>query len=346
MMNLDVSQGQLDYINKRVNDFGLTAHVIPGESRIAMGVTGDGDYDEAKAHIEILPGVWKIVRITKAYKLASNQVKKKSIVDVGGVKIGGEEAVMIAGPCAVESEESTCSIAEVVAARGAQLLRGGAFKPRTSPYSFQGLGEEGLKILAKAREVSGLPFVTEVVCPEDAELVASYADMLQIGTRNMQNFRLLETVAKQGKPVLLKRGMCATLDETLMSAEYLMSNGCFDVVLCERGIRTFGDHARNTLDISFIPALKKVSHIPVIVDPSHSAGKRSFVTPHALAGLAAGADGLIVDVHNKPEEALCDGPQALLPHEFSKLMRLSNGICQVIDRTIGTGKSVDDEQDS
>ena len=242
---------------------------------------------------------------------------------------------MIAGPCAVESRDQTLRIAEEVARRGAQMLRGGAYKPRTSPYTFQGLGEEGLIILAEAREQTGLPFVTEVLDAQTAPLVAQYADMLQIGARNMQNFILLKAVGALGKPVLLKRGMSATLEETLLSAEYLMSQGAREVIICERGIRTFATHARNTLDISIIPALKHETHLPVIVDPSHSSGKRYFVIPHALAGLGAGADGLIVDVHDRPEEALVDGAQALLPEEFSTLMEQAQGICQALGKKIG-----------
>ncbi|MFH1853484.1 MAG: 3-deoxy-7-phosphoheptulonate synthase, partial [Candidatus Neomarinimicrobiota bacterium] len=242
---------------------------------------------------------------------------------------------MIAGPCAVESEEQTLRITEQVARRGAQMIRGGAYKPRTSPYAFQGLGEPGLEILAKAREKTGLPVVSEVVDPGTAALVAQHTDMLQIGTRNMQNFILLQEVGRTGKPVLLKRGMSATLEETLMSAEYLLSNGSSGVVICERGVRTFASHARNTLDISVIPALKKISHLPIIVDPSHSSGQRDSVIPHSLAGIGAGADGLIVDVHDRPHEALCDGPQALSPEEFSYLLEISGRVCAALGKTIG-----------
>ncbi|MCJ8344033.1 3-deoxy-7-phosphoheptulonate synthase [bacterium] len=335
LLNLNVTKDEIKHIYDRIKGFGFVPHMIPGETRDAIGITGNQN-PAAKTQLEVLPGVWKIMPVTKSYKLASREFHPENrIVKVGDVSFGDGNVVMIAGPCAVESYESTMSIAKIVKARGAQLMRGGAFKPRTSPYSFQGLGEEGLKILAAAREETGLKFVTEVVCAGDAELVASYADMLQIGTRNMQNFRLLEYVGKQGKPVLLKRGMSATLDETLMSAEYLMKNGCSDVVICERGIRTFSDHSRNTLDIAFIPALKKVSSLPVIVDPSHSGGKRSMVIPHSLAGIGAGADGLIVDVHDNPEEALCDGPQALLPDEFTELMRIAKGVCGAMDKKIG-----------
>jgi 3-deoxy-7-phosphoheptulonate synthase len=278
----------------------------------------------------------QVIQVTKPYKLASRETHQEgSIIHVGNVQFGDGNAVMIAGPCAVESLEQTLRIADSVENRGAQILRGGAYKPRTSPYSFQGLGEEGLKILAEAREKTGLPFVTEVLDTETISVVAQYADMLQIGMRNMQNFTLLKEVGKAGKPVLMKRGMSATLEETLMSAEYLMVNGCRDVVICERGVRTFGNHARNTLDISVVPALKQVSHLPIIIDPSHSSGQHYSVIPHALAGLGAGADGIIVDVHDRPEEALCDGPQALHPDEFTQLMKIANGVCKAMGKTIG-----------
>ena len=344
IMNSDANEDQINSICSKVREAGFKDHQMPGSGKMAIGVTGDGDYDLTKSHLEILPGVFKIMRVTKSWKLASRQVKAEpTIVDVKGVKFGGKDIVMIAGPCAVETEDFTVTIAKMVRDRGAQMLRGGAFKPRTSPYSFQGLGERGLEILAKASEISGLPFVTEVVCEKDVDVVAQYSHMLQIGARNMQNFRLLERVASAGRPVLLKRGMCATLDETLLSAEYLLSNGCYDVVLCERGVRTFCDHARNTLDISIIPALRKVSHLPIIVDPSHSSGKRSMVIPHALAGIGAGCDGLIVDVHHRPEEALCDGPQALLPNEFSHMMRLCRGVSSALGRRIGTEHIMNDD---
>lgn len=344
IMNSDASTKQIERVSIKIREAGFKEHIMPGSGKVAIGVTGDGDYDLAKSHLEILPGVFKIMRVTKSWKLASRQVKSEpTIVDVKGAKFGGSELIMIAGPCAVENEDFTVTIAKMVRDRGAQMLRGGAYKPRTSPYSFQGLGERGLEILARASEITGLPFVTEVVCEDDVDVVSQYAHMLQIGARNMQNFRLLERIAKAGKPVLLKRGMCATLDETLLSAEYLLTNGCYDVVLCERGVRTFADHSRNTLDVSVIPALRKVSHLPIIVDPSHSSGKRSMVIPHALAGIGAGCDGLIVDVHHRPEEALCDGPQALLPNEFSYMMRLCRSVTQALGRSIGTDFVMNDD---
>ena len=334
-MNLNATESEIKKVEGRIKGFGYQAHFIPGRNRLAIGVTGNRGVEE-RLYLESLPGVLQVIQVTKPYKLASRETHQEdSIVHVGNVQFGDGNAVMIAGPCAVESLEQTLRIADSVENRGAQILRGGAYKPRTSPYSFQGLGEEGLKILAEAREKTGLPFVTEVLDTETISVVAQYADMLQIGMRNMQNFTLLKEVGKAGKPVLMKRGMSATLEETLMSAEYLMVNGCRDVVICERGVRTFGNHARNTLDISVVPALKQVSHLPIIIDPSHSSGQHYSVIPHALAGLGAGADGIIVDVHDRPEEALCDGPQALHPDEFTQLMKIANGVCKALGKTIG-----------
>ena len=335
IMNATATDSQIVRVKERIEELGFTAHDIPGRTRLAIGVTGNKNADD-RVYLEGLPGVLQVIPVTKPYKLASRDMHPEdSVISVQGVKFGDGNVVMIAGPCAVESRDQTLRITEQVAERGAQMLRGGAYKPRTSPYSFQGLGEEALKILAEAREKTGLPIVTEVVDPNTAALVGNYVDMLQIGTRNMQNFILLKEVGRVGKPVLLKRGMSATLDETLMSAEYLMSHGCHDVVICERGVRTFTNHARNTLDISIIPALKRISHLPIIVDPSHSSGQRFSVIPHALAGIGAGADGLIVDVHDKPEEALCDGPQALPPVEFSELMKIAKGVCNAMGKSIG-----------
>ena len=334
-MNLNATETEIKKVEGRIKGFGYQAHFIPGRNRLAIGVTGNRGVEE-RLYLESLPGVLQVIQVTKPYKLASRETHQEgSIIHVGNVQFGDGNAVMIAGPCAVESLEQTLRIADSVENGGAQILRGGAYKPRTSPYSFQGLGEEGLKILTEAREKTGLPFVTEVLDTETISVVAQYADMLQIGMRNMQNFTLLKEVGKAGKPVLMKRGMSATLEETLMSAEYLMVNGCRDVVICERGVRTFGNHARNTLDISVVPALKQVSHLPIIIDPSHSSGQHYSVIPHALAGLGAGADGIIVDVHDRPEEALCDGPQALHPDEFTQLMKIANGVCKALGKTIG-----------
>ena len=338
IMDLNATESEIKKVEERIKGFGYQAHFIPGRDRLTIGVTGNRGVEE-RLYLESLPGVLQVIQITKAYKLASRETHQEdSVVQVDNVQFGDGNVVMIAGPCAVESMEQTLRIADAVASRGAQMLRGGAYKPRTSPYSFQGLGEKGLEILTKAREKTGLPFVTEVQDTETISVVAHYADMLQVGMRNMQNFTLLKAIGKAGKPVLMKRGMSATLEETLMSAEYLMVNGCRDVVICERGVRTFGNHARNTLDISVVPALKQVSHLPIIIDPSHSSGKHYSVIPHALAGLGAGADGLIVDVHDRPEEALCDGHQALLPDEFSQLMDVSKGVCAAMGKEIGTKK--------
>lgn len=337
IMNAIATDSQIIRVKERIEELGYAAHDIPGKTRLAIGVTGNKNADD-RVYLEGLPGVLQVIPVSKPYKLASRDMHpENSVISVQGVKFGDGNVVMIAGPCAVESRDQTLRITEQVAERGAQMLRGGAYKPRTSPYSFQGMGEEALKILAEAGEKTGRPIVTEVVDPNTAVLVGNYVDMLQIGTRNMQNFILLKEVGRVGKPVLLKRGMSATLDETLMSAEYLMSHGCHDVVICERGVRTFTSHARNTLDISIIPALKQVSHLPIIVDPSHSSGQRYSVIPHALAGIGAGADGLIVDVHDRPEEALCDGPQALLPEEFSELMKIAKGVCNAMGKSIGQG---------
>ncbi len=335
VLNADASEKQIKRVKERITSLGYKHHDIPGRDRLAIGVTGNRGTED-RIYLESLPGVQQVVPITKPYKLASRETHpENSVYDIGGAVFGDGNVVMIAGPCAVETEEQTLRITEQVAKRGAQMLRGGAYKPRTSPYSFQGLGERGLEILAKAREKNGLPVVSEVVDPVTAPLVAQYIDMLQIGTRNMQNFILLQEVGRTGKPVLLKRGMSATLEETLMSAEYLISNGAREVVICERGVRTFASHARNTLDISVIPALKEISHLPIIVDPSHSSGHRYSVVPHSLAGIGAGADGIIVDVHDRPHEALCDGPQALSPEEFTDLMGLTGRVCEAMGKTIG-----------
>ncbi|MCH7574397.1 MAG: 3-deoxy-7-phosphoheptulonate synthase [Candidatus Marinimicrobia bacterium] len=334
IMDAQATSGQIEHVNNRIKELGYQPHAIPGTTRLAIGVTGNRDADD-RVHLESLPGVQQVILVTKPYKLASRETQPEdTIVTVGSVRIGGGDVVMMAGPCAVESKEQTLRIAHKVAEAGAHILRGGAFKPRTSPYAFQGLGEKGLEILAVAREETGLPIVTEVVSPVDAKLVAHYADMLQIGTRNMQNFELLKIVGEIGKPVLLKRGMSATLTETLMSAEYLMSHGTRDVVICERGVRTFSSHARNTLDVSFVPALKKVSHLPVVIDPSHASGNRHSVIPLGLAGIAVGADALLVDVHDDPEHALVDGPQALPPDDFKALMQRLDRLAEALDRDL------------
>jgi 3-deoxy-7-phosphoheptulonate synthase len=312
---------------------GLKAHPIPGAQRTAVGITGNKGA-VTTAVFEALPGVLEVIRVSHPYKLVSREFHPEdTIVSVGGVPVGGTRIVVIAGPCAVESLEQTVTIAREVKERGADLLRGGAFKPRTSPYAFQGLGEEGLRILAAARDTTGLPVVTEVLDTAHVEMVAAYADCLQIGARNMQNFELLKKAGKTGKPVLLKRGMSATLEEFLLAAEYVLAEGNPNVVLCERGIRTFTDFTRNTLDLSVVPAVERLSHLPIIVDPSHGTGRREKVVPMSRASIAAGADGIAVEVHNNPAEALSDGPQALTPGMFSELMSQIRPIAVAVGRT-------------
>jgi len=312
---------------------GLRAHPIPGAQRTAVGITGNKDA-VGTAVFEALPGVLEVIRVSHPYKLVSREFHPEdTIVSVGGVLVGGTRIVVIAGPCAVESLDQTVTIAREVKARGADLLRGGAFKPRTSPYAFQGLGEEGLRILASAREATGLPVVTEVLDTAHVELVAAYADCLQIGARNMQNFELLKKAGKTGKPVLLKRGMSATLEEFLLAAEYVLAEGNPNVVLCERGIRTFTDFTRNTLDLSVVPAVERLSHLPIVVDPSHGTGRRDKVVPMSRASIAAGADGIVVEVHHKPGEALSDGPQALTVDMFGELMSQIRPIAAAVGRT-------------
>jgi 3-deoxy-7-phosphoheptulonate synthase len=316
-----------------VEGLGLQAHAIPGAQRTAIGVTGNRGSVES-ASFENLPGVAEVIPVTAPYKLVSREAKREdTVVSIGGVPVGGPRVAVVAGPCAVESEKQALDIAREVCAAGATLYRGGAFKPRTSPYSFQGLGEAGLKILAKVREETGLPIVTEVLDTDSAELVAEYADCLQIGARNMQNFALLRKVGRMRKPVLLKRGMSATIEEFLLSAEYLLSEGNYEVVLCERGVRTFANHTRNTLDLSVIPYVKRISHLPILVDPSHGTGKRLKVLPMSRAAIAAGSDGLLIEVHDHPEVALSDGPQALLPEMFAQLMAEVRLLAPVVGRS-------------
>ncbi len=304
-----------------VQELGLVAHPIPGATRIAIGVTGNtGPVDETP--IRGLAGVVDVIRVTKPYKLTSREMKPDdTVVVVGGIRIGEQRPVVIAGPCSVETREQTIETAKRVKAAGAHLLRGGAFKPRTSPYAFQGLGEKGLEILAEARDITGLPLVTEVIGVEVFEAVESVTDILQIGARNMQNYPLLRRAGKSRKPVLLKRGQSATLEEFLLAAEYLLAEGNRNVILCERGIRTFSDHSRYTLDINIVPELKSLTHLPVLVDPSHASGKREMVVPLARAAFAAGADGVIVEVHPYPDKALSDGRQSLNLELFTEMMR-------------------------
>ena len=318
-MKSQANQADIERVCEKIRALGFKPHIIPGEQRTAIGITGNsGPIDPAE--FEDLPGVADAIRVSKAYKLVSRETKREdTIVKVNGVPVGGSRIVLCGGPCAVESRQQILESARAVKACGGELLRGGAYKPRTSPYSFQGLGEEGLQYLAEAREETGLGIVTEAVDIESFDLVENYADCVQIGARNMQNFSLLRRAGRSRKPILLKRGMSSTLEEFLMAAEYILAEGNYNVILCERGVRTFADHTRNTLDLSVVPAVQSLSHLPIIVDPSHGTGKRDKVIPMALASIAAGASGLIVEVHPTPDRALSDGYQSLDPQQFSEL---------------------------
>lgn len=321
VMKPDAARADVERVIETIEKLGFKPHELPGENRTAIGITGNlGSIDPA--HFENMPGVADAIRVTKPYKLISKDLRpEKSAVKVGTAEIGGDELAIIAGPCAIENREQVFSVAKAVASSGAKFFRGGAFKPRTSPYAFQGLGEIGLKILADVRDKYDLNIVTEAMDERGVDLVEKYGDCIQIGARNMQNFSLLKYVGQTRKPVLLKRGLSATLDELLLAAEYIMAEGNYDVILCERGIRTFAAHARNTLDLSIVPAIHNVSHLPVIVDPSHGTGRNYMVKPMARAGVAVGADGLIIEVHSNPEQALCDGAQALTPMQYLELAR-------------------------
>ncbi len=334
VMDVNADRDQIEGVVRQIERLGLRAHPIPGAQRVAIGVTGNDGMVQAQA-LENLSGVKEVIAVSHAYKLVSRDTKPDdTIVSLGGVDVGGEGVVIMAGPCAVESLDQARAVAEAVRSSGAQILRGGAFKPRTSPYSFQGLGERGLEILATVREEFDLPVVTEAIDHDSLRLVAQYADAIQIGARNMQNFSLLKAAGQLRKPVLLKRGMAATLEEFLLSAEYLMAEGNYEVILCERGVRTFADHTRNTLDLSVVPAIKRISHLPIVVDPSHGTGKRNKVLPMSRAGVAVGADGLIIEVHHKPEEALSDGPQSILPADLHRLVREADAIAKVLGRSL------------
>jgi 3-deoxy-7-phosphoheptulonate synthase len=336
VMKPTASDENVRAVCKKIELMGFRAHPMPGAQRTAIGVTGNPGPIEP-AEFESLAGVAEAIPVSKPYKLVSREIKAEdSLIRIGSsgsVVVGGQALGIIAGPCAVESRDQAFRAAERVRRAGALLFRGGAFKPRTSPYSFQGLGEEGLEILAEVREQFGLAVVTETIDPENCDLVERYADVLQVGARNMQNFSLLKRVGRSSKPVLLKRGLSATLDEFLMAAEYILSEGNYNVILCERGVRTFVDHTRNTLDLSVIPAVKLVSHLPIIVDPSHGTGKRDKVLPLARAAIAAGADGLIIEVHPEPDRALSDGYQSLEPGQFDELMKEVSAIGAVLGRT-------------
>lgn len=319
VMKSDATSSDIEQVLQTIEALGFRGHAMPGENRTAIGVTGNpGAIDPA--HFENLPGVADAIRVTQPYKLISRDLRpEKSIVQVGTATIGGDKLAIIAGPCALEAREQVFTTAETVAKSGAEFFRGGAFKPRTSPYAFQGLGLEGLKMLAEVRDQFGLNIVTEAMDEHGIDAVAKYADCIQIGARNMQNFSLLKYAGQTRTPILLKRGLSATLDELLLAAEYIMAEGNYDVILCERGIRTFANHARNTLDLSIVPAVHRLTHLPIIVDPSHGTGHNYMVAPLARAGVAVGADGLIIEVHPHPEAALCDGAQALTHAQYLEL---------------------------
>ncbi len=335
VLRAGASEQEIADISRRIQEMGYRPHVSRGEARTIIGAIGDDRGKERLQAMESLECVEGVVRILQPFKLTSREAHPDDTrFEVNGVTVGGPRIVVMAGPCSVESREQLMEVATRAKAAGASFLRGGAFKPRTSPYAFQGLEEEGLRLLADARKATGLPVVTEVMEPDKVEVVSEHADILQIGARNVQNFSLLKRVAECGKPVLLKRGMSTTIQEWLLSAEYLLSGGNPRVILCERGIRTFETATRFTLDLNAVPVIKKLSHLPVVVDPSHGTGHWEYVAAMAKAGLAAGADGLIVEVHNKPEEALSDGPQSLKPDKFARLMAELRPLAQVLGRTL------------
>jgi 3-deoxy-7-phosphoheptulonate synthase len=334
VMKPHATESEVEDVVEKIRSLGLAPHPIPGAQRVAIGITGNKGGLEPGQFVT-LPGVADAIRVSQPWKLVSREVKADdTVLDVGGVPIGGKALAIIAGPCSVESREQLLDAAHAVKAAGARFLRGGAFKPRTSPYEFQGLAEEGLKLLALAREQTGLKIVTEVVDVETLPVVADYADVLQVGARNMQNFSLLKALGDLRRPVLLKRGPSATIKEWLMAAEYLLSRGNYQVALCERGIRTFETMTRNTLDLNAVPVLKALTHLPVLVDPSHGIGVRAHVPAMARAGVAAGADGIIVEVHPRPDRALSDGAQSLTPPEFGELMRQVGTIASAIGRSV------------
>ena len=336
VMQAQATEEQVRAVCQKIESLGYRAHSMPGAQRTAIGITGNKGEVESGT-LDEMPGVQEVIRVSKPYKLVSRDTKPdNTVIKFPGshVTIGGTDLAIIAGPCAIENRDQAFKVAERVARAGAQFFRGGAYKPRTSPYSFQGLGEEGLQIMAEVRDRFGLLIVTEAVDYESLDLVDKYADVIQIGARNMQNFSLLKRAGRARKPVLLKRGISATLEEFLMAAEYVMSEGNYNVVLCERGVRTFADHTRNTLDHSVVPAVQRLSHLLIIVDPSHGTGKRNKVTPLSRAAVAVGADGLIVEVHHDPDRALSDGMQSLYPDQFDALMAQVKQIAAVLGRTI------------
>ena len=338
MMEKGATDSQIEHVIEFLDERGLSVHKSTGAEHTVLGVIGDVGKVDIR-DLKVLPGVADAYRISVPYKLTSREFRQENtVIKIGDVSIGGDEVVVMAGPCSVESEEQTMIIAERVARAGAKILRGGAFKPRTSPYSFQGLGEKGLQILRKAADKYGLLVVTEVMDKDQIELVSQYADILQIGARNMQNFSFIRAMGKATKPVFLKRGIAATIEEWLMSAEYILSGGNSQVMLCERGIRTFETYTRNTLDLSAIPVVKKLSHLPIFADPSHGTGLRNKVIPMARAAIAAGADGIMVEVHHDPEHALSDGAQSLYPNQFDELMDQIRVIAKVVGRKIADRK--------
>src|ERR1700752_1586439 len=336
VMKAQASEEQVRAVCEKIEKLGYRAHPMPGATRTAIGITGNKSEVE-QGTLEEMPGVQEVIKVSKPYKLVSRDIKEdNTVIRFAGTEatIGGRGLAIVAGPCAIESREQAFAVAERVHRAGAQFFRGGAYKPRTSPYSFQGLGEEGLRIMAEIRQQYGMKIVTEAIDNESLDLVEEYADVIQIGARNMQNFSLLKRAGRAKKPVLLKRGMSATLDEFLMAAEYVLSEGNYNVMLCERGVRTFSDFSRNTLDLAVVPAVKKRSHLPIFVDPSHGTGKRHKVLPLSRAAVAVGADGLLIEVHHEPDKALSDGMQSLLPEEFSVLAEEMRQIAAVLHRTI------------
>jgi len=348
VMKAHATDGEIAAVCERIEKAGFRAHAIPGAQRTAIGITGN--QGAVELGLEEMSGVAEVIRVSKPYKLVSRDARDSNTIvkfPNSDASIGGKEFAVVAGPCSIESREQAFAIAERVANAGARFFRGGAYKPRTSPYAFQGLGEEALKIMAEVRERFGLLIITEAVDHESLALVDEYADMIQIGARNMQNFSLLKRAGRAKKPVLLKRGIAATLEELLMAAEYIMSEGNYNIALCERGVRTFADHTRNTLDLSVVPAVQRLSHLPILVDPSHGTGKRNKVTPLSRAAVAVGADGLMVEVHNDPDRALSDGPQSLFPDQFDHLMEEVRQIAPIVGRSLSssvvhsTAKSAD-----
>lgn len=334
IMKVGASPEQIEAVQQRAQEQGMRPHLSQGEDHTIIGLIGD----ETKVmmdHLLRLPGVDRVMPVSRPFKMASRDFHPAdTVIDIRGVKVGGPEVVVMAGPCSVESREQILAIAHSVREAGAHFLRGGAFKPRSSPYSFQGMGEEGLQLLAEAREATGLPIVTEVMAVEDLPLIEKYADVLQVGARNTQNYPLLRALGQASLPVLLKRGMMSTIEELLMSAEYILAHGNPQVMVCERGIRTFETYTRNTLDINAVPVLKELTHLPVIVDPSHGTGKWNLVGAAGLAGVAAGADGLIIEVHNNPEVAASDGAQSLKPHRFAEFMTQARAVAEALGRSV------------